>query len=817
MAAQQQETSGKSSSSSSRYFDHSAIEAKWQAFWEKTQPFKTAPAGSPEAKQKPKYYVLDMFPYPSSSGLHVGHPEGYTATDIMARYKRARGFNVLHPMGWDAFGLPAEQYALQTGVHPAITTNKAIDTFRGQLKRLGFSYDWNHEISTCSPEYYRWTQFIFLKLFERGLAYRKEVPVNWCPALKTVLANEEVVDGKSERGGHPVYRVPMKQWMLKITDYAERLLRDLDKLDWPESTKELQRNWIGRSEGLECRFKIDGHAQELEIFTTRPDTIFGATYMVLAPEHPLVSVITTSAQRSAVEAYQAEASQKSELARQDQSKRKTGAFTGAFAINPLSGAKTPIWISDYVMMGYGTGAIMAVPAHDERDFEFAQAYDLPIRTVVAPADGSPVEGCFAGEGVSVDSGFITGMPTAKAIAAVIEKAEKESFGSRKIQYKLRDWLFSRQRYWGEPFPIVHDASGASIPVGVESLPVELPNVQSYEPTGTGESPLAAITDWVTVPGGLKRETDTMPGSAGSSWYFLRYIDPRNAAAPFSPEAEKYWMPVDLYLGGPEHAVGHLLYARFWTKVLFDCGLCTHDEPFQKLFHQGMILGPDGEKMSKSRGNVINPDTVVAEYGADTLRLYEMFMGPLERDKKWDTQAIEGVFRFCQRAFRLVAEFPDAPATDADHKILHKTIKKVTEDIEALRFNTAISAMMVFVNHFMKNEKRPTELMVPFVQCLHPFAPHLAEELWEFLGRKDLSHTPWPAFDPALAKDDQVTIAVQVLGKTRGTVEVEADLAKTQDEVVKVAAQEPRVRVFLDGKEIVKTIFVPGKLVNFVVK
>lgn len=791
-------------------YEPKKIEPKWQAHWDKNQTFRT----EPHTSKKPKYYILDMFPYPSSSGLHVGHPEGYTATDILARYKRARGFNVLHPMGWDAFGLPAEQYALQTGVHPAITTSKAIETFKRQLSSLGFSYDWNHEISTCDPQYYQWTQFIFLKLFERGLAYRKEVPVNWCPALKTVLANEEVVDGKSERGGHPVFRVPMKQWMLKITDYAERLLRDLDRLDWPESTKELQRNWIGRSEGLECRFKLEGHTGELEIFTTRPDTIFGATYMVLAPEHPLVGVITTGAQKASIEEYQKQASQKSELARQDQSKQKTGAFTGAYALNPFNGARTPIWISDYVMMGYGTGAIMAVPAHDERDHEFAKVYGLPIKTVVKPDSASESEGCFAGEGVSVDSDFITGMPTPKAIAAVIERAESKGFGKRKVQYKLRDWLFSRQRYWGEPFPIMHDASGASIPVGYESLPVTLPDVKSYEPTGTGESPLAAITDWVDQPGkGLKRETDTMPGSAGSSWYFLRYIDPKNAGAPFSPEAEKYWMPVDLYLGGPEHAVGHLLYARFWTKVLFDCGLVTHDEPFQKLVHQGMILGEDGEKMSKSRGNVINPDTVVDQYGADTLRLYEMFMGPLDRDKPWDTKAIEGVFRFCQRAFRLVAEFPDAEVTDADQKVLHKTIKKVTEDIEALRFNTAISALMVFVNHFTKNEKRPKALMKPFVQCLQPLAPHLAEELWEFLGEKNLAHTPWPSFDPALAKDDHVTIAVQVMGKTRGTLDVEPGAA--QELVQKLALEIPSVQNQLAGKEIKKVIFVPNKILNIV--
>jgi leucyl-tRNA synthetase len=791
-------------------YEPKKIEPKWQSHWEKNQTFRT----EAHTSKKPKYYILDMFPYPSSSGLHVGHPEGYTATDILSRYKRARGFNVLHPMGWDAFGLPAEQYALQTGVHPAITTSKAIETFKRQLSSLGFSYDWNHEISTCDPQYYKWTQFIFLKLFEKGLAYRKEVPVNWCPALKTVLANEEVVDGKSERGGHPVFRMPMKQWMLKITDYAERLLRDLDGLDWPESTKELQRNWIGRSQGLECRFKIEGGASELEIFTTRPDTIFGATYMVLAPEHPLVASITTPTQKPAIEEYQKQAAQKSELARQDQSKKKTGAFTGAHAINPFNGARTPIWIADYVMMGYGTGAIMAVPAHDERDHEFAEVYGLPIKKVVAPA-GAAAEGCFTGEGVSIDSDFITGMATAQAISAVIEKAEKQGLGRRKVQYKLRDWLFSRQRYWGEPFPIVHDVSGASIPVGYESLPVTLPDVKSYEPTGTGESPLAAITEWVDAPGGgLKRETDTMPGSAGSSWYFLRYIDPKNASAPFSREAEKYWMPVDLYLGGPEHAVGHLLYARFWTKVLFDCGLVTHDEPFQKLVHQGMILGEDGEKMSKSRGNVINPDTVVDEYGADTLRLYEMFMGPLDRDKPWDTKAIEGVFRFCQRAFRMVTELAEAPATDADWKITHKTIQKVTEDIEALRFNTAISAMMVFVNHFTKQEKKSSECMKPFVQCLQPFAPHLAEELWEFLGAKNLSHTPWPAFDPLLAKDDFITLAVQVLGKTRGTLEIEP--GATQEQVLKLALELQAVQNQLQGKEIRKVIFVPNKIMNLVV-
>ncbi len=684
-------------------YNPKSIEPKWQQSWEKQAVFKAE-----MNSKKPKYYILDMFPYPSSSGLHVGHPEGYTATDIIARYKRAKGFNVLHPMGWDAFGLPAEQYALKTGVHPAKTTFEAIDNFRRQLKMLGFSYDWSREVATCDPKYYKWTQFIFLKLYERGLAYQKEVPVNWCPALKTVLANEEVVDGKSERGGHPVFRVPMKQWMLKITNYAERLLKDLDKVDWPESTKELQRNWIGRSEGLQMRFKVDGSSDEIEFFTTRPDTIFGVTYMVLAPEHPLVEKITSTEHKAAVTAYREEAARKSEISRQDNTKEKTGVFTGATAINYFTGEKIPVWIADYVMMGYGTGAIMAVPAHDERDHEFAKKFNLPIKTVIQGPSELKEGELFSGDGTSVNSGFITGMPTVKAKEAVIEKAEKEGLGKRSVQYKLRDWLFSRQRYWGEPFPIIHLQDGQTQALSADQLPVLLPDVKSYEPSGTGESPLGAIKDWVETCDArtgkpARRETDTMPGSAGSSWYFLRYIDPHNDQAPFSAEAEKYWMPVDFYLGGPEHAVGHLLYARFWTKVLYDAGLVTHDEPFQRLVHQGMILGEDGEKMSKSRGNVINPDHVVEKYGADTLRMYEMFMGPLDRDKPWSTSAIEGVYRFLQRTWRAFIDdgdedrpiepkllVVDVDPTPEDLKILHKTIKKVTEDIENLRFNTAIN-------------------------------------------------------------------------------------------------------------------------------
>ncbi len=808
-------------------YQPNSIEPKWQKHWEDNQVFK-AETGS----RKPKYYVLDMFPYPSSSGLHVGHPEGYTATDIVSRYKRAKGFNVLHPMGWDAFGLPAEQYALQTGVHPAITTAKAIESFRRQLKSLGFSYDWSREISTADPKYYKWTQFIFLKLYEKGLAYQKEVPVNWCPALKTVLANEEVVDGKSERGGHPVYRVPMKQWMLKITDYAERLLADLDKIDWPEGTKELQRNWIGRSEGLQMRFPLVGAPGDIEIFTTRPDTIFGATYMVLAPEHPLVESITTPGHKGDVDAYKAAAAQKSEMARQEVTKEKSGAFTGGFALNPFTNEKIPVWIADYVMMGYGTGAIMAVPAHDQRDFDFAQAFNLPIRTVVeAPAGTAIAEGeLFSGEGTAVNSGFIDGMPTAKAKQAVIERAEKEGRGKRTIQYKLRDWLFSRQRYWGEPFPILH-SDGHKHPVPLNELPVTLPEVESYEPTGTGESPLAAITHWLNVDQGgkkFRRETDTMPGSAGSSWYFLRYCDPHNDKEFCSPEAEKYWMPVDLYLGGPEHAVGHLLYARFWTKVLFDAGLVTHDEPFKKLVHQGMILGEDGEKMSKSRGNVINPDSVVEKYGADTLRMYEMFMGPLERDKPWSTSAIEGVYRFLQRTWRVFVDegnnpdnpkaakpaFSNSEPTAEDLKITHKTIKKVTEDIEHLRFNTAISQMMIWVNHMTKQEKRPIACLKPFVQLLNPFAPHLAEELWQRMDEANLTYAPWPSYDPALAKDDLITIAVQVMGKTRGTIEIEpgADQATAE----KLARELPSVAPQLAGKQVRKVIFVKDKILNFVV-
>ncbi len=807
------------------------FESKWQKYWDDHGTFLAQ-----QKSTKPKYYVLDMFPYPSSSGLHVGHPEGYTASDIVARYKRARGFNVLHPMGWDAFGLPAEQYALKTGVHPAITTREAIENFRRQLKAIGFSFDWTREISTCEPDYYKWTQFIFLKLYERGLAYQKEVPVNWCPALKTVLANEEVVDGKSERGSHPVYRVPMKQWMLKITSYAERLLTDLEGLDWPESTKELQRNWIGRSEGLLLKFPLATGSDCIEVFTTRPDTIFGATFLVLAPEHPLVDLLTTSEQKAAVADYRKQAAQKSEIARQDAGQEKTGVFTGGTVLNPFNGEKVPVWIADYVLMGYGTGAIMAVPGHDERDCEFAKKFDLPIRIVVQ--GGADDVSCFTGHGVAVHSDFINGLSTPEAMKAVIQKAEAQGLGKKTIQYKLRDWLFSRQRYWGEPLPLIHSKSGETHPVPLDELPVVLPSVQSYEPTGTGESPLAAISEWVNLSDPLtgapvRRETDTMPGSAGSSWYFLRYCDPKNMNEPFSSESEKYWMPVDLYVGGPEHAVGHLLYSRFWTKVLFDLGLVSHSEPFQKLVHQGMILGEDGEKMSKSRGNVINPDIVIEKYGADTLRIYEMFMGPLDRDKPWSTTAIEGVYRFLQRTWRLFAEetaelethpesrdvlssaVVDGEPTAEDLKVTHKTIQKVTEDLENLRFNTAVSQMMIFVNHMTALKQRPRSCLRPFLQLLQPFAPHIAEELWEMMGEKSsLSYESWPTFDPALAKDQVISVAVQVMGKMRGTVEVEP--GSDQGYVEKLARELPSVLQQLEGKSIRKTIFVKDKIINFVV-
>ncbi len=812
-------------------YSHNQIDSKWQKVWADKNLFKAE-----NKSTKPKYYALDMFPYPSGSGLHVGHIASYTPADIISRYKRAKGFNVLHPMGYDAFGLPAEQYAIQTGIHPAITTEKAIASFRHTLQSFGFSFDWSREISTCDPKYYKWTQFIFTKLYEKGLVYQKEVPVNWCPALKTVLANEEVVDGKSERGGHPVIRMPMKQWMLKITDYAERLLQDLDKVDWPERTKEGQKNWIGKSEGAQVQFKIEGltgHDSEntFSVFTTRPDTLFGVTFMVLAPEHPLVSKITTATQKSDVDQYVLKSSKKSEVDRKA-AQEKSGVFTGAYAINPVSGKKAPIWIADYVLMDYGTGAIMAVPGHDQRDFEFAKKFDLPIQQVLqsANAEDNKLEKAFEGEGTLINSDFLNGLKKTEAIQKMLAHLESKKLGTREVQYKLRDWLFSRQRYWGEPFPIVHMNDGKTKALPVSELPVTLPEVADYEPSEKGEAPLAKVKDWVayTSPNGEKgmRETDTMPGSAGSSWYFLRYVDPLNESEPFSKDAQNYWMPVDLYVGGAEHTVGHLLYARFWQKVLFDCGLVNHPEPFQKLAHQGLVLGPDGEKMSKSRGNTIPADSANTEYGADATRMYICFMGPFEKDKPWSLTGIEGVRRFLDRVWRLVCDdngnvvANDEACPPEIEKMLHKTIKKVTTDIETFGFNTCISQMMILVNEIYKANVKPKATLRTLAQLMMPFAPHLAEEIWEKLGGHQISGgcvsiAPWPEFNPALCTDDVITMGVQVNGKMRGTVELAPDASEAI--AVQAAMAVANVTNAIGGKPVDKIIYKAGKILNLIVK
>lgn len=803
-------------------YPHNEIDQKWQAAWESANAFRAV-----EDASKPKYYALDMFPYPSGAGLHVGHLASYVPTDIVSRFKRARGFQVLHPMGYDAFGLPAEQYAIQTGIHPAQTTEKAIENFRRQLKSYGLSFDWSREVSTCEPKFYKWTQFIFLKLYEKGLAYQKEVPVNWCPALRTVLANEEVVDGKSERGGHPVIRKPMKQWMLKITDYAERLLEGLDRIDWPERTKEGQRNWIGKSEGARVHFPIVGSSERLEIFTTRPDTLFGATFMVLAPEHPYVAHITTDAQRAAVDAYVAQAASKSEVDRKAAT-TKTGVFTGAFALNPLlpetaPAARIPIWIADYVLMDYGTGAIMAVPGHDKRDFEFATTYALPIKRVLASDGDLP----FEGEGQLVDSDFLNGLSKPDAIKKMLSVLEDRGLGERQVQYKLRDWLFSRQRYWGEPFPIVHMSDGLTRGVAADELPVVLPPVADYEPTEQGEPPLARVKDFVEYTDAKtgaqgRRETDTMPGSAGSSWYFLRYTDPHNDREFAAFDKQKYWMPVDLYVGGPEHTVGHLLYARFWQKVLFDAGLVTHDEPIQKLAHQGVIMGPDGQRMSKSRGNVVAVDGVKEEFGADAVRLYICFLGPFDKDKPWATKGIEGVHRFLDRTWRLVVgddggtlelgtEVPETL-----ERLLHKTIKKVGDDLDNMSFNTAISAMMILVNEMYSLGVKPRSVVKALVQMLAPLAPHVAEELWSRLGETGfVSLALWPSHNPDLITDDVITMAVQVNGKTRGTVNLKPDAAES--EAVALARDVNAVKNAIDGKTVAKVIYKPGKILNLIVK
>ena len=803
------------------YYDHLTIEKKWQQYWDEKKTFKVL-----EDPNKPKFYALDMFPYPSGDGLHVGHPEGYTATDIISRYKRMRGYDVLHPMGWDAFGLPAEQHALNTGRHPRDITFKNIDNFRRQIKSLGFSYDWDREISTTDPEYYKWTQWIFLQLYKRGLAYVAEMPVNWCPALGTVLANEEVIDGKSERGGHPVIRKPMRQWVLKITAYAERLLEDLEELDWPESIKEMQRNWVGKSVGAEVRFDIDGHNESLVVFTTRPDTLFGATYCVLAPEHALVDQITAPDCKAAVDAYREAASHKSDLERTDLAKDKTGVFTGAYAVNPVNGAKVPIWIADYVLISYGTGAIMAVPGHDQRDWEFAKKFDLPIVEVVSGGDLS-VE-AYAGDGPHVNSGFLNGLGKEEAIAKMVEWLEAQGKGEKKVTYRLRDWLFSRQRYWGEPIPILHLEDGTMKPVPESELPLLLPDVDEIKPSGTGESPLANVTEWVNTidpETGMKakRETNTMPQWAGSCWYYLRYIDPHNHDEICSKEKQERWLPVDLYIGGAEHAVLHLLYARFWHKVLYDIGVVSTKEPFQKLVNQGMILGDNNEKMSKSRGNVINPDDIVNEYGADTLRMYEMFMGPLEQTKPWNTNGVEGVHRFLSRVWRLFVnedgslspKIADVDGTDEFKRTWHRTIKKITEDYEALRFNTAISQMMIFVNDAYKQETLPIEGMKHFVQMLSPIAPHIAEELWEKLGGTDsVTYAPWPEYDEKWIVDNEVEIVVQVNGKIIDRVKVAADA--DEESLTETAKGLEKVQQAMTGKQIRKVIAVKGKLVNIVV-
>jgi len=802
-----------------------SIEKKWQKRWKEEQTFRATE--DPSFPKEKRRYVLDMFPYPSGAGLHVGHPEGYTATDIYCRYLRMRGYNVLHPMGFDAFGLPAENYAIQTGTHPEVTTAANINRFRTQIQSLGFSYDWSREISTCTPDYYKWTQWIFLQLFKKGLAYEAEMPINWCPSCKTGLANEEVKDGLCERCHTKVTHKRIRQWVLKITDYADRLLDGLDGLDWPEPVKLMQRNWIGKSEGASVVFHIDGHEETLEIYTTRPDTLFGATYMVLAPEHPLVDVITSAGQKEKVHNYIEEAARKSDLERTDLAKEKTGVFTGCYAVNPVNGRKIPIWISDYVLISYGTGAIMAVPAHDERDWEFAKKFGLPIIQVVAeagaagPFDREP-ERCVAADGVAVNSGEFSGMPTELAKEKVTAWLEQKGIGKKAVNYKLRDWLFSRQRYWGEPIPLVHCEKCGIVPVPEESLPLLLPEVQSYAPSGTGESPLANIPEWVatTCPkcgGPAKRETNTMPQWAGSCWYYLRYLDPHNDKALADRSKIEYWMPVNLYVGGAEHAVLHLLYSRFWHKALYDIGVVNTEEPFARLINQGMILGEDNQKMSKSRGNVVNPDDIVAEYGADSMRVYEMFMGPLEVSKPWSTAGLVGVSRFLERAWA-VSEKPlvqDEPPVGLE-KLLHKTIKKVTHDTDTLNFNTAISQMMIYLGELAKLKTLPRSLWEPFVQILSPYAPHICEEFWERLGHTEsISKSVWPSYDEALTHDDEKEIVAQVNGKIRERFVVPADTDEAT--LRETALGLPKVREWTAGQNVVKVIVVRDKLVNIVVK
>ncbi|MFJ6412106.1 leucine--tRNA ligase [Terribacillus saccharophilus] len=800
-------------------FNHHEIEKKWQAYWEENKTFKTD-----TSSEKEKFYALDMFPYPSGAGLHVGHPEGYTATDILSRMKRMQGFEVLHPIGWDAFGLPAEQYALDTGNDPEEFTKKNIATFTRQIKELGFSYDWDREVNTTDPEYYKWTQWIFLQLYKKGLAYVDEVAVNWCPALGTVLSNEEVIDGKSERGGHPVIRKPMKQWVLRITAYADRLLEDLDELDWPDSLKEMQRNWIGRSEGAEVTFRIEGTEESFDVFTTRPDTLFGATFAVLSPEHPLVDKITSEAQQTAVESYKQEVAAKSDLERTDLAKEKTGVFTGAYAINPVNGEKMQIWIADYVLMSYGSGAIMAVPAHDERDYEFAKTFDLPIKAVI---EGADIENeAYTGEGAHINSDFLDGMNKQEAISAAIAWLEENKQGSKKISYRLRDWIFSRQRYWGEPIPVIHWEDGTMTSVPEEELPLVLPKTDEIKSSGTGESPLANITEWVNVTDPEtgkkgKRETHTMPQWAGSCWYFLRYIDPKNPEKLADFETLKKWLPVDVYIGGAEHAVLHLLYARFWHKFLFDIGAVPTKEPFQKLYNQGMILGENNEKMSKSKGNVVNPDDVIESHGADTLRLYEMFMGPLDASIAWSENGLDGSRRFLDRIWRLfiteageLSEKVQDTESEDLQKTYHETVKKVTEDFEALRFNTGISQLMVFINDCYKAPVIPRVFAEGFMKLLSPVAPHIAEELWSKLGHGEtITYADWPVHDESKLVEQEIEIVLQAMGKLRAKVMVPHDASK--EELEKIALDDEQMKSWLEGKTVRKVIVVPGKLVNVV--
>jgi leucyl-tRNA synthetase len=837
-------------------YDHRLVEPKWQARWRAARLHQTTFDPS-----RPKFYALDMFPYPSGAGLHVGHCEGYTATDIITRWKRMQGWNVLHPMGWDAFGLPAENYAIKTGIHPRVTTEKAIANFRRQIDSIGFAYDWDREINTTDPKYLKWTQWIFLQLFNKGLAYEGTVPINWCPSCKTGLANEEVTQGCCERCGSGVERKDMRQWLLRITRYADRLLEDLAELDWPESTLAMQRNWIGRSDGAEAIFRVvapDGllGSDEIKVFTTRPDTLYGATYMVLSPEHPLVDSLTTQAQQSAVRAYQLAARRKSDLERTDLAKEKTGAFTGASATNPVNGEKIPVWIADYVLSSYGTGAIMAVPAHDQRDYEFASKFNLPIRPVVRPADGStPAYGqAFCDEGIAINSGDLDGLPTLQAKAKVTGQLESRGLGRAMVSYRLRDWVFSRQRYWGEPIPIVHCPTHGTVPVPESALPVTLPEVERYQPTGTGESPLAGIESWVkttcpTCGGPARRETNTMPQWAGSCWYYLRYLDPKDELQSWSKQAEQQWQPVDLYVGGAEHAVLHLLYSRFWHKVLYDLGHVSTKEPFKKLRHQGTVLaysyqdalgryhemseielrGDDAilkatgeklkvavDKMAKTKLNGINPDDVVAEYGADVLRLYEMFMGEFELPKPWDARAIEGCYRFLKRVWRLVEEFDakPAPAGDPHLRLRHKTIKKVTGDLDRMAFNTAVAAMMEYLNELQSNGATREDLLT-LIKLLGPFAPHLGDEAWEKLGQSGfLLQAPWPSYDEALTIDAMVTLGVQVNGKLRGDVQIARDAPEA--EVRAKAMAVSNVAKHLEGKTVRKVIVVAGKIVNIVV-